>query len=291
MKDFNKLYKEIYINYSADLTKAKKEKSLKHIILCIMCISLMIAWMTGQNNIFGIVGIGFSIWLVISMIYQQEKYKLIYRKTVIKMLIEFCSSQFKYNPVSGIPESIYKDAGFKESYNLYKSKGLAEGNILENCKTIMTKVHTKGIYSRNNTTVFNGIFAKVEMPKTLSFELNICKNSEYLIQNEKQKLRMDYNEFEKIFDINTNNKIQAMRLLTLDVMQMLMDFVNENIIMPEITLKENKIYARFYVGNMFEPKDLEDDMNYERLKEHYNTINAIFNLIEQFTRNVNEFDE
>ncbi len=46
-----------------------------------------------------------------------------------------------------------------------------------------------------------------------------------------KQILMDSSDFEKIFDVNTTDKIQSMRtmrILTSDVMQKLIDFKNRN---------------------------------------------------------------
>ena len=62
---------------------------------------------------------------------------------------------------------------------------------------------------------------------------------------------MDSEEFEKIFDVFSKDKILAMQILTADVMESLIKFKNKYDIDFEIVLMNNNIYLRFFVSNMF----------------------------------------
>ena len=82
-----------------------------------------------------------------------------------------------------------------------------------------------------------------------------------------------------------------MRILTADVMQMLIDFKEENKIVPELTIKQNKIFIRYETGDVFEPNFIKNDMDFDKLKRYYNIINFTLELSEQFAKNIMEFDE
>lgn len=300
MNKFNEVYQEVYKNCAEDLLKIKREKRVKHILILIVAVLIIIIGIINQNAII-IIGIGFLVWLKISMKNQYSKYKLIYKENVIKQFIHAYSDKLKYYPEQGISSRIYNNGDFERDYDLYHSEDLIAGEILEECKITMAEVHTQreeestdsdGDTITTYVTLFHGLFAEIEIPKFLLFETRIRRNALLSsVFKGKQKLEMDSSKFEKIFDVHTTDKIQTMRILTSDVIQMLIDFKAKNKVTPEITIKGNKLYIRFATGNVFEPSLLKQDINYDKLKKYYNIINFTFDLAKQLAKNIIEFDE
>lgn len=301
MNNFNEVYQEVYRDCAEDLVRIKREKRTKHILIFIPGIIAIILGVCYDKSIMICVGIAFMIWLLISMIKQYSKYKLIYKEKVIKKFVHSYSDKLEYYPEQGISSRIYNNADFERYYDRYHTEDLIKGEILENCKISMAEVHTEreetttdseGHTTTTYVTLFHGLFAEIDIPKFLVFDLKIRRDALLSkVFKGKQKLEMDSSEFEKIFDVNTSDKVQSMRILTSDVMQMFIDFKNKNKLTPEITLKENKLYIRFATGDMFEPSLIKQDMNYDKLKKYYDVINFTFNLAEQFTKNIIEFEE
>lgn len=140
--------------------------------------------------------------------------------------------------------------------------------------------------------MFHGIFVEADLTKKVKHTMKIRKNS--TIQGrrigETTKLNMDSIEFEKNFDVYTTNKIESMQILTADIMQMIVDFKNNNKIVPEITLKENILYIRFRTGNIFEPKFIRSALDFDTLKKYYDIITFTIELTEKFSKNILEIE-
>ena len=247
--------------------------------------------------LFTIIIIIFAIWLLISYSKQRAAYTSYYKRTIIKKFIESYSETLKYFPEQGIERGLYNEANFDGYYDRYHSDDLVRGTILENYPIMMGEVHTEreetstdsdGHTTTTYVTLFHGVFSAVELPKGIQFVLNIRKNA--LLSNVfkgKNKLDMDSSDFEKIFDVNTTDKIQSMRILTSDVMQKLIDFKNKN----KITIKSNTLYIRYATGAVFEPNIFRNDMNFDKLKKYYDIIYFTMGLAEEFAKNMAEFDE
>lgn len=299
MKEFNQIYQEIYQNVNKELKKVKYEKLVVQLIfvaLIIGCIALM-----NFNRLFGFLAIAVCIWLVCSILEQVTKYKKVYKNKVIKEFIKNYSEDLHYYPEQGMNASVYNQSGFEASYDRYVSDDFIAGTISEDYKVQMAEVHTQkeeiteDSEGRSRTcyvTLFHGIFLEVELPKSIKFEIRISQNT-FLsdVFKEKNKLDMDSGTFEKIYDVKTNDRIQAMRILTADVMQMLIEFKEENKFVPEIIIKQNKIYVRYMTGTVFEPSIIGNDMNFEKLKKYYNIIRFTITLAAELTKNMIEFDE
>ena len=65
-----------------------------------------------------------------------------------------------------------------------------------------------------------------------------------------------------------------MQLLTPEIMEFFIDFQDSTGIDFELTLKNNKIYIRFFSGNIFEIPNLTQSFLYKgRFKRYYEIIN------------------
>ena len=101
---------------------------------------------------------------------------------------------------------------------------------------------------------------------------------------------MNSQEFDKIYDVFSSDSIMTMKLLTADIMQMLVDFKKQNNIIPEFTLKENILHIRFNTGKMFETLILKKSLDYSTLKHYYDTLNIILKLIENLINAIDEME-
>ena len=207
----------------------------------------------------------------------------------------------QYYPQSGISSSTYSESRFDGYFDRYHSEDLIKGELLDNCKIEMAEVHTEdeqtttdsnGHTSTTYSTIFHGLFAKIDLNQSSEVMFQIRKNTMLGdIFKGKTKLDMDSGKFEKIFDVKTDDKISTLRILTSDVMQMLIDFKTQNKVIPEIILNNNILYIRFAVGNVFEPNMVKNDMDYDKLKKTYDIINFTFNLAQNFVKNILEFEK
>ena len=80
-------------------------------------------------------------------------------------------------------------------------------------------------------------------------------------------------EFEEYFDVASDNKIITMQVLTHDVMDMLMSFVEATKIKFDISIYGSQMYFRFYTGEVFELPSLKKGaFDEESLKKYYDVL-------------------
>lgn len=219
------------------------------------------------------------------------RYCEIYKEKIIKELIKEYNSNLKYFPNEGITEAIYSQ-GFSEKYDEFYSKDLIigkleNGNTINISKVLAVKTATvdeDGSDSLYNST-YNGICAIVDLNKTYANKIIIKKNK--LLQLSKDdKIEMDSNEFEKIYDLYTEDKIGAMQLISSEIMDMLIEFNKNNHITPELIIYHNRLYIRFDVYNIFNSKLLKNSLNKDRLYYDYRIIDSIYTLTCKIVGNI-----
>lgn len=292
MKNFNNIYEEVYKKYAKPMEeKRKKTRNLNLTLGTIIIIIGLI--LTGITNSFVFLYLAFIItFITIIVIGNSTKYKAFFKENIIKTFVKEYSETLEYLPTLGINSRIYDEAEFEKNYDRYYTEDLIKGTLNDKYIVAMAEVHTEN-ESRDSdgdttyTTIFHGLFAKVEFPKLVNANIKIRENKLIKI-GKKNRIEMDSSEFEKKFDVYTTDKIIAMQLLTADIMQMLLDFKEKNKIIPEMTLKGNVLYIRFSTGDMFEPTLMRNALKYETLKKYYDTINFTLNITERFLKNIEE---
>ena len=308
MLEFKELYQKIQ---SENLSKfqeleelAKKESKRNRKICAIICIILdliilfAVSKVSNENlgnvsnesgafsgmmifvTLFQLLIIDLVICLVICAIFgkNQRKYAQVFKENVIKALIDNFYDDAKYSPNTGIPKSVYNEDRYNEYYNRYNSEDYFEGKILNKYNIEMAEVETqkvethrdsKGNTHTTTTTIYHGLFAKVDMEKSIQTSLQIRKNH----KTTGEKVRMDSQVFEEYFDVASDNKIITMQILTHDVMDMLMSFVEATKIKFDISVYGSQMYFRFYTGEVFELPSLKKGaFDEDALKKYYDVL-------------------
>lgn len=166
-------------------------------------------------------------------------------------------------------------SGKWEGFQHFSSSCMIKSNINPNSDKsinvplVMSAVTTEDIHEddegrTSSYIVFSGLAGKVKLPQNLGSYLKIVKNSNVSIN----KLEMDMAEFEKIFDVRTDDKIKTMQLLTSDVMSGLIDIFNETNIQYEFCIINDVIHMRFHTG-LFNKKTMDSSLTYEELNKLY----------------------
>ena len=300
MKNFNDIYEEIYKNSGDELKRLKNKNriiNIFYIIFIIGCFIIFVLSIIYAKLLMLISFAGIMMVLIIMQGKQFTKYKIQYKEKVIKQFIKGYSDKLEYYPQRGISPREYNSARFDGYYDRYMSEDLIEGTILEDCKITMAEVHTEKEYESTDSdghttksyiTIFYGLFAKIDLNEFSTLDFKVVKNA--LFKN-KNRLEMDSGQFEKIYDVVTDDKIGTLRIITSEEMQMLIDFKNANKVVPEISLFGNNLYIRFAIGNVFEPSMFKNDIDYSKLKKNYDMIKFIFKLTEDISRHIIEFEE
>lgn len=322
MKTFDEMYQELKSTESKELGNAwkeaneeKRKNSKISLLIClivdIFTIKLFLyPSMAQMNSIFGfnilrsictlipIIVIDFIIYAVLNftMGKKQREYGKIYKNTIINKMIANFYTNLEYFPEKEMPEYIYEEPNYNESYNRYSSDDYFEAQINNNNSIQMAEVETVREETRRDsdgkthttrTQIFHGLFAKILLDKSINSELKILLNGSMFFN--KKRLNMDSSEFEKYFDVQASNPIIGMQILTADVMQELVDFQNKTNIKYDVIINNDTLYLRFHCGSMFEPTNIKNGaINKEELEKYFYMLNFTYNLSNKIIGTVNE---
>jgi len=320
MKTFDEIYNEKEKEDNEELKalwkELKKQEAKSKKIALIICgiVDFILLMLFGENIINLVVSIGLPVLLFVIVFVlimniiifgvssmtmisgkKQIQYNTKYKKMIIKKIISNFYDKLQYYPNKPMPEFIYEKLEYEE-YNRYESNDYFEAKIKNKYSIQMANVLTEqeethrnedGEIEKETTIRFDGLFAKIIMEKSINSELSIMPNGE--LMDLEGKLNMDSSEFEKNFDVEASNSIIGMQLLTADVIEELLAFVNKTNIMYDVIIKDNILYLRFHCGEMFEPRNIKKGpLDRETLREYFYMLNFTYNLSNKLIKIVEE---
>lgn len=103
-------------------------------------------------------------------------------------------------------------------------------------------------------------------------------------------VEMDYDNFGKKFKVVSDDKIRVYQLLTLDVMELLLEYREKYGIEFDIVFLNNIIYYRLHTGAMFEAAMNENVMKKENFYKYYMSLNLIKELSEKIYKILSELE-
>lgn len=275
-----------------DLSKKQRKISLITVII-ILAIDAVILYKTKGFSIFVIVPIfivDIFIFIISKIIFGNKdvaQFNKDYKEKVINKMLENFIEELDYIPLKSLPSNVYDEAKYGGHYNKYYSDDYFEGKI-NGQKIVMAdllvqeETRTKdkdGNEETETTTIFNGLFGKINIDKSINANMTITKDHGFSFFN-KQKLEMDSFEFEKVFNVYTDNDIISMQLLTADIQEDILELYNKYKISFHITIMNNKMYVLFNTGSMFEVFSTKRSPN-EVLEKYFEIMKFIYKLVDK----------
>ena len=285
-----------------ELRKKKKRKNLITFIFIIIIDALIIykikLWSTYiLFTIVPILTIDIFISIISLVIFNDkdiEQFDKDYKEKIINRLLENFIEELDYIPLKSLPRDIYDEAKYGGHYNKYFSDDYFEGKI-NGQKIIMadllvqeetTKIDKDGKQETETKTIFNGIFGKINLNKSINSNLIIKNDCGFEFFSE-PKLEMDSYEFEKSFNVYSDNKIIGMQLLTVDIQEDILELYNKYNVDFDISIMNEKMYVLFKTGSMFEVFSTKNRPN-EVLEKYFDIMKFIYKLVEKMLITIND---
>lgn len=298
--EFEKIYNELYKNKIPVLEKERKFILLFYVLICLSFLLLFLSFLVFNFSLM-FIDIVCIIALLIIVGKRERKYVSIYKKEVLSNFIKLVDSNLEYETENIFSDGIildYENANFSNEYfDIYSVDDYISGSINNEIYTQMSDIHLQrreeyhsdGETQEDIIEVFQGIYSKTQCSKDIKSSIKILKN-QFKFFNRNARVEMDSQEFEKYFDIYSDDKILAMRLLTSDVMATLIDFYNTYNIIYEIVINDSEIHMRFFTGPMFEPKIFGNSMDKKLLLEYFYILKFVVDVTKEINSALNEIE-
>lgn len=304
-------FNDIYIELERDILeieKIRKVSILKVLRSYFLAIIMFIVFIIMQRKIVipQFVSLIFGIFIsciIMESVFEFIKNKKIYvnkyKSEILIKAIKGITPDVEYISKEKIDLNIYNEAKFDEaSFNEYNSIDYIRINS-ENVINISRIILNKIIYQDNKDSkeekykIFDGIYSYVLINKNMP---RIYLKKSLSSRERNGKIDLDSENFEKNFNIFSENRMVTMQLLTPKVMDEIISFINECAINFEIVIQDNKIHFKFYTGAILPPQYF--DLNYKnRMNKnkryvyyYYSIFKFIINIIDYFVTTLDELE-
>ena len=276
---FEKVYDELNIKYIRVLEKMRK----KVIRIIFLGWVLFLAW-----GIFSIwisnskisVALGAMVGVLYYFYYDKHESKYIdfYKREFISNFLKLLNGNLTYlrtrNEITEIIDE-YKGSKFNKMLDAFEANDFVEGYIENDIFVKMCGLHVSfGAGKNKHNLRINSVFSFAYLNKYLKTQIKISTKHKL----EKNVIKIDNEEFEKIYQVSSKNEEEAIRILREEIIKYLIEFYDENNINFEIILKSNRLYIRFFRDGMFEPKIHTTSINKEAILKDFRMMNFVINL-------------
>lgn len=270
---FKSMYQYVYENYAIEIEKDRKKLLIRIIIAIIFLIITSMLYIEiitkfniktrGSRKMLFYIFIPAFVYM--GLIYKKynARYQEKYKENIVKNFISILPYQFNYRNIeNNILQKYYDDASFTNiKYNKFISNDYLEG-LYNNISIQISDVTLE-------ENVYKGVFSVSIINQILPEEVKI-KTKKNINKYEKYNVEVDNNIFAKYFDVFSKSKVLTLEILTHDVMEEMVQYFETNKINFEIVMKENRIYIRYNIGDIFEGEVLRKSTNIKSLWIFYN---------------------
>ena len=179
---------------------------------------------------------------------------------------------FRYIPDAGLPVQFFDDSGFISGYDEYCSDNFVTGKVKNGKDFIISEILVKQVLisednTRSERILWDGIFGVLDAQKVNTFYMDITPDFKNKFANRvfanvkkalgnKHVVRLENPEFERYFEVCSENQIEARKIITLEFMEKLLE-VRKNVAKNiSIIYVGNKIYFFIQHGVLADTRKL-----------------------------------
>ena len=144
-------------------------------------------------------------------------------------------------------------------------------------------------FKSNDGSLFAGLFSYIRLENNINSRVKIATNEVYEYDTIK-RVNLDSTEFEKIFDVYSEDSILAVRILTADIMELMVEFYDKHCIAFELNITNDLLAIKFYTGKLFEPKLVGNALDINVFYAYYVILEFAEEVVKRFNKVLNEFE-
>ncbi len=233
----------------------------------------------------------FIVTTVITKILEKNKLEKLREAKVPKLLEFLIGDQLNSFSIDGyLPEGDFKNSGFAGSFDDYKGEDLIDVDIPKDngkrsgvpfraCDLRVTREETDSDGNKHDVTVYSGTFCAVHFP--FEFKCRLAINSSI---SGVKKFKLEDVSFNKSFQVFTNDKVEALCILTPTMMQKLVK-LKEMTRSVKISLFGNHLYFGFPGFNLFEFGKTKNGLNDDVFNEIYDDVALLLAIVNEIKSN------
>ncbi|MBL7725891.1 MAG: DUF3137 domain-containing protein [Chitinophagaceae bacterium] len=305
VKDFNTFYakelKELLIPQETERQKVKKLGTIGFVLLGVAILIFIVAAAT-HNGVAGLLGFIVIIPALIFLVLfgtTKKSFSEKFKETIVRKIIHFIDPSLTYSPHLSISKADYLNSGlFVEQPDRYSGDDYIEGTH-EKTFFCFSELHTERKVSSGKSshweTIFRGLFFIADFNKNFSGrtyvwsernpQINFLTKLFSSFAWNLEKVRLESVEFEKRFIVYSSDQVEARYILTPSFMERivrLQQLMGEG---TSLSFVDTNIHVAVPIKDeLFEPAIFSAN-DYNRLGDFYNTINIVFDIIDELKLN------
>jgi len=238
----------------------------------------------------------------VSAVWITKGYRKEFKFHVIEKIVHFINPHLIYNYKGYIPQSTFMLSQiFKTTPNRYKGDDYVCGKIgqttIEFCE--LNALHESGSGKHKTVkVVFKGLFFIADFNKDFISQTVVLPDvAEKTFGFFGQKLqamnplrheliKLDDPEFEKLFVVYGTNQIEARYILSLSLMERIVDFKKKTNKDIHLSFIGSKVFvAVSYTRDLFEPRIFKTLLDFEPIREYFNDLQLAIGIVEDLNLN------
>ena len=252
MKAYEKLYTQKRYHYK----QREEEKVFISLLVIVIALAIMCFW-RGAIPFMVCVIILNILFSVFNWSNNQKDYIEGIKKEVIFPAIIACFSEYRYS-TAGVSESIYRESNMYYSYDKFSSSNMIKG-MIDGRELRLSEVGLKEeaeAFGRNMgyETSFEGTFLKLEANYFVGNPIyiepivksKVITSATVVLEKAfgltKSTVKFDTPDFERFFEVFSQDHEEARRVLTPNFLELLLELRNRYNAKIYCTFKENNVY-------------------------------------------------
>lgn len=304
-KEFEESFEEVYqkvVSTSTGRLKEVKNKNNKFVlvVLAVLLVINLIIFINADTRKLISLSASISVCvLLIFIISGNGNYRRIYKECVIEGLVKGYNEKFYYDAKTGITRTEYNLSHFDDKYNEYRAEDRIFGTLESGDNFQISEVSTMEVkrtkdsserIREEKTETFRGMYGIVRLQKNTLTNIHIASNNN-MKRFVKNRVEVDSGEFEKYYDCLTNDRIEALRIFTADLIEKYIEIVRDNKYGFELKIVDNMIFLRYRTKQLFEPPMFKLGLDKEFLKKNYKVIYYPLEIMKLTVENINQVFE
>lgn len=231
--------------------------------------------------------------IIFTQFYKSKKLEEL-RKNKLPKTIEFLVGEMlnSFSMTGSLSEEEFKSSGFCWSYDDFdgedmididipKRNGKKSGVSFRACDVHATERRTDSDGDTHDVTVYSGSFCAVHFPKEFKCKLTLNCSVDGV-----KKFKLEDVAFNKEFQVFTDNKVEALCILTPTMMQKI-EKLKEKVKNLKISIFDNHLYLGFVGFNLFEFGKSKDGLNDKMFDDIYDDVELLLAIVNELKNNKN----
>lgn len=218
-----------------------------------------------------------------------------YKENIISVIVSALCQGASFEQQKGISQNMFEASGLFQRPDRYHSEDLITGCV-EKTHFLCSEVHaeekrvTTDGKGRTQTTwidIFRGFFFIADFQKDFKGQTMVYRNAWIKLRFGEKRVKLENPEFEKVFDVYSNDQVEARYLLTPTTMERLLELDKKFPGKISVCFQHSKVIIAIPdQANHFEASIWKSMVNSQDVMYEFETIRLLISIIDDLNLNL-----